>query len=217
MASSSGHEPKRKGLKQLSIIQQTEGRRIYLFGNTFSIKDILRDAGAKWDSDRKAWWIGAAKKADIDRILASAPTPAPVTSQSAASSNGERKSEPLKDEDRLAGKAEYKGRAYLMVWEGQTKRGWAAKLAFLDGTQTFWAAQGEYTVTKRYQSREYRGRTEYTTWGSYRRFVERAKQAKAEGRQQCKCGQYHSDHEPSCYMCGCSKCEGAHGGLCEED
>jgi hypothetical protein len=33
-----------------------EGRRFYLVGNTYAIKDGLRSAGAHWDGDRKAWW-----------------------------------------------------------------------------------------------------------------------------------------------------------------
>lgn len=60
--------------------------------------------------------------------------------------------EPLRDDAKLLGKAQYKGHEYLLLWEGQTKRGTsAAKLAFRDGSKTFWADAGEYSVTKRYQ------------------------------------------------------------------
>ena len=42
-----------------SIVQvqiSKEGRRYYLLGNTYAIKDALRAAGAKWDRERGAWW-----------------------------------------------------------------------------------------------------------------------------------------------------------------
>ena len=35
--------------------------------------------------------------------------------------------------------ATYKGRKYKLVWQGQTKYGQKAKLAFFDGSKEFWA------------------------------------------------------------------------------
>lgn len=197
----------------MNVTQQIEGRRVYLLGNTFPIKDALKNAGAHWDGDRRAWWIGTEKQAAISNILGGAPQ-----AEAKTSGNGGSKGEALKDSDRLLGKAEYKGRTYLLVWEGETKRGRAAKLAFLDGSSTFWASHGEYNVTKYFKVREFRGREEYQTWGRYRSFIEDAAKARKEGVAQCgKCNGFHRDGDNTCYMCGCTKCEGAHGGLCEED
>lgn len=42
---------------------ETVGRRHYIVGNTYPIKDRLRTAGCKWDSERKAWWTGKAETA----------------------------------------------------------------------------------------------------------------------------------------------------------
>jgi hypothetical protein len=37
---------------------KSNGRRHYIVGNTFSVKDALRAAGCRWDADEKAWWTG---------------------------------------------------------------------------------------------------------------------------------------------------------------
>lgn len=42
-----------------SITVERIGRRSYFRGNTFQIKDRLRAAGAHWDAEQKAWWIGS--------------------------------------------------------------------------------------------------------------------------------------------------------------
>lgn len=58
------------------------------------------------------------------------------------------------------------------MWEGETKRGRAAKLAFTDGSRVFWADASEVQVTKRYESREWRGREQPMTFGRLRRLRE---------------------------------------------
>ncbi len=141
------------------------GRRSYLRGDTYAIRDALRAAGAHWDADEKAWWIGSEAKAQ--ELAAGAPA-------------GESRKDEVTDDTRLLGKATYKGRSYLLLWEGQTKHGRAAKLAFTIGTKVVWAKEGEYQVTKRYAERTYRGRTEHFTFGDYRRLIERSKKERAE-------------------------------------
>jgi hypothetical protein len=118
---------------------KSEGRRHYILGNTFAIKDQLRSAGCKWDPDRRAWWTG--KRDVADRF-----------------SGREIKSEPRPQETGLdlevIGKASYKGKTYYVVWEGQTRLGHGWKLAFTDGSSVFWAKteNGEPTWVKRYQT-----------------------------------------------------------------
>lgn len=50
---------------------ETEGRRHYLTGNTYPLRDKLRALGAHWDGDRKAWWTS--KRAALESLIAAAP------------------------------------------------------------------------------------------------------------------------------------------------
>lgn len=42
----------------MTITINSQGRRHYLRGNTYPIKDRLRSAGCKWDPDAKCWYTG---------------------------------------------------------------------------------------------------------------------------------------------------------------
>jgi hypothetical protein len=118
----------------------------------------------------------------------------------------------LRDEDKIAGKARYKGKEYVMVWEGTTSRGQAAKLSFSDGSKVFWANAGEYEVVKRYEAREYRGRTEPMTFGKLKSLRAKFQCAKAEGyddgrpngsRYECEeCGEIVTRGQGSCWETG---------------
>lgn len=55
----------------MTITIQSEGRRHYLTGNTYPIKDAIRSAGCKWDRDRGAWWTG---KREVAEALVSGAT-----------------------------------------------------------------------------------------------------------------------------------------------
>lgn len=48
---------------RLSITTERVGRRTYVRGATFPIRDALRGAGAHWDAESKAWWLGDDEKA----------------------------------------------------------------------------------------------------------------------------------------------------------
>ncbi len=120
---------------------QIEGRRAYVLGDTFAIKDKIKSMGGHWDADRRAWWLAANQKDKLDAIIGARQA---VTQQQAQAG--------MTDRDMIAGKAEYKGKTYLLLWEGTTSRGTqAAKLAFRDGSKTFWADAAEYRVSKRYR------------------------------------------------------------------
>lgn len=154
------------------ITVQSEGRRHYLIGNTYPIKDQLRSAGAKWDGDRRAWWTG--KKELAEKLAGSVAAPADAAPAS-------ERTDSLTEDSRIAGKATYKGKPYILVWEGETRRGRATKLAFADGTKIFWADASEVTVTKRYEEREYRGRIEHMTFGRLQRLREKFARAREQG------------------------------------
>lgn len=139
------------------ITVQSEGRRHYLLGNTYSIKEQLRSAGAHWDGDRKAWWTS---KLDVAMKFAG---------ESDAEPSSLPEGDTLTDDSKIAGKATYKGKQYILVWEGETRRGRACKLAFSDGSKVFWSEASEVQITKRYEAREYRGRVEHMTFGRLQR------------------------------------------------
>jgi hypothetical protein len=54
-----------------AISIEKQGRRYYLVGNTYPVKDSLRDAGAHWDRDRGAWWTS---KSDVAEQFAARAT-----------------------------------------------------------------------------------------------------------------------------------------------
>lgn len=151
----------------MSVSMQVEGRRIYLVGNTFPIKDKIKSLGAHWDGDRKAWWIGSQAKAEIEALINAAPKA------------GEYVPSPLTDSSRVFGKAEYEGRSYFVVAEGRER----FRLTTLNGKIDFWAIRGECRWPKTYQPRTRfggygRGQVEvYTTLGSLRDFIAESRAA----------------------------------------
>lgn len=150
---------------------QTEGRRIYLAGNTFPIKSQIKSAGGHWDNDRKMWWIGTGKKEEIEKAISTG-------NSSAAASTVTVRQEETGENIKVKGKARYKGHIYFVVWSGTTSRGEAFKLAFRAGSKVFWADAAEVQWEKYYQEREWRGRKEgYPTIGSINSYAERMKTA----------------------------------------
>lgn len=157
-----------------TITIESVGRRHYLRGNTYPLREQLRAAGAHWDADQKAWWIGDLARAE-DLAAAQVGSTQPAD---------ERQDDGLKDDSPVLGRARYKGREYLLVWQGETKRGRAAKLASLDGSKVFWADHAAIEITKIYQSREWRGREQPMTFARLRRLREEYAEQKAAVDQQ---------------------------------
>lgn len=148
----------------LQISTETVGARVYVTGNTFAIKNELKAAGCHWDGDRKQWWIGKAKQADIAAIVGKL----------------DGKEAPKQDlaDSRVYAKVSYKGRTYFVIAEG-TER---VRLTVLDGSIDFWAVKAECNLIREYQGREvWDGRrgngtvTRYTTLGSLRAFITQRK------------------------------------------
>lgn len=127
----------------MTIEIQTEGRRHYLAGNTYPIRDRLRAAGAKWDPDRRMWWTG--KKEVAEQIVAEAGQVQEQNHERERTEGVDKRARVIK------GKARYKGRTYLVLFNGQTKRGPAAKLCFRDGSNVFWADGSAVEITKIYR------------------------------------------------------------------
>lgn len=192
------------------ITFSTEGRRIYLLGNTYPIKDILSSHGCNWDSNRKAWWTGKQETADAI---------AKRIEEKAAKGNDEK---PGLDAV-VAARVEYKGKTYYMagkiirgrtrydnevegIW---TKDGAKALLYSRDGEMKFWADANLVDTKKHY--------TKPMTIKALKDYAERAKREpsdpNAERRICWECGgsftrsEIGSDgewnaHGGHCY-CGC--------------
>ena len=56
----------------IAVTYEVVGVRVYVLGQTFAMKDAIKSAGGHWDADRKAWWVGAAKRAELEAAIASA-------------------------------------------------------------------------------------------------------------------------------------------------
>lgn len=176
------------------------GRRSYLRGAPYAMRERLRAAGAKWDAAERAWWLSKDQEAH-------------ALAEALHIANDAPRAEGLTDDTRLLGRATYKGKSYLVLWEGTTARGPAAKLCIAKADATpFWVSQGEYEIVKRYAPREIRGRMEPYTWGKHRAFLERAAEARAQGyedgrphgtRYTCEeCGEFAVRGEGSCWETG---------------
>ena len=62
-------------LKRAQAIQvEKEGRRVYLYGKTYPIKDDLKSLGARFDGQKRAWWFSSQKwnqvKEQVESLLA---------------------------------------------------------------------------------------------------------------------------------------------------
>lgn len=180
----------------MAITLQTEGRRLYFIGDTFAIKDRIKSLGGHWDGDRRAWWIGSGKADEAQQLvngLAAAPAAGVATQEKPK----------VSDDSRVVGKAKYKGRMYYVLWMGRTKSGdEKARLTVLDGSIEFWADLLGCEIVKRYQPREYRGRTEYTTLGSIRRFIENARRVEAGDDEDAKMAMEASRYPRTGCSCG---------------
>lgn len=63
----------------MAITVSREGRRSYLMGDTYAVREQIRSAGGHWDADRKAWWVGSAETAEqLAAKVAAAPQAAPA-------------------------------------------------------------------------------------------------------------------------------------------
>jgi hypothetical protein len=179
-----------------SYTTETTGRRTYVIGNTYAVRDALRAAGAHWDADRKAWWMGDAAKASA--LVASLGATAPA----AASTQADRQA-PGTDAT-IAGKATYKGKTYYVA--GRVDRGrtrWDDRVGMVtsrdgdkvllysrDGSMQFWAPLQQFgarvTVAEMGATPDGVARVEKTydrpqTIGRLKAYADRAKRDEANG------------------------------------
>lgn len=132
-----------------TITIQTEGRRTYITGDTYPHRDSLRSAGAHWDGDRRAWWLGDAKRA------------AALAEQlgGTGADSGDRKGPGTSAI--VAGRGEYKGKTYYLAGRSgrdgdvrviETRDGGKVLLYARDGSFQFWADRDAVSIVKIYAS-----------------------------------------------------------------
>jgi hypothetical protein len=127
----------------MNISIQTEGRRTYLTGDTYPLRDRLRAIGAHWDPERKAWWT--AKREEAAKLVASVAS----TQSSDAPRDGLF--------SLVVARVRYHGHAYYLAGrsDGQpvtTKDGSRSLLYFRDGSKQFWASSSELMIISAYQT-----------------------------------------------------------------
>jgi len=196
----------------MAIEIRTEGRRHYLRGDTYPLKDALRAAGCKWDADAKAWWTG--KRETAEQLAAQ------LGASSSAAPSVETAERPQAQAPGLdatvAGRAQYKGKTYYVAgrvargrthWDDElraveSRDGSRLLLYFRDGSSQFWAAADAVQILKSYRRP--------TTIQGLRDYAD---QRKAEDRgeaecptceRHCTCGtdRFCSHHHDGCDRCG---------------
>jgi hypothetical protein len=164
------------------------GQRVYLVGLPFAAKDEAKRIGCKWDPDRRQWWIGAAKAASAEALVGRVNAAPPEVTE-----RGPGQTTPTglptaseRDDRRVLSKVKYRGSHWYVV----AASGDGARLMVCKPTGAgHWVDAADCELVKTYHPREYRGRTEYTTLGSIRRFVEKQKRLEAGDAPQCAaCG-----------------------------
>jgi len=197
------------------ITIETRGRRHYLIGQTYPLREQLRAAGAHWDAEARAWWTGQRETAE-----------ALLSAEGEGEGEGDA-SQPQSAGDAtvVAARATYRGRACYVagrVVRGRTRYddsveavtsrdGARVLLVSRDGARQWWAPIARHTASVvRVGDRPDTdgaeiGRTydRPQTIRGLRRYAEDAR-AGFPGR-------------PTCSTCGRPSCDGARGGLCEED
>ena len=178
----------------MPVTLEQVGPRLYLKDLPIALKDRAKEAlgmtGKNFDWDRKQWYVGAAKRAALEKFLAEVNDPAAPP--------------PQEDPDKvtLVAKGRHKGRTvYVRCFSGDRTRCRVATLPAADGTfLCYWKDVGtgedQVEVVKSYPEREERGsygrptgRTVKQTLGGIVRFIakaERERKAAADGTAETK-------------------------------
>jgi hypothetical protein len=174
-----------QGAKAGGMTAELEGQRVYLAGLPFAAKDAAKEElGAKWDADRRQWWVGRVK------LAAAVAFAERVNAQPAAAPAAEDVSK-----CRAYAQVMYKGRRYYVVAE--TADVTRCRLTTLDGLAPFWVDCAACELVKRYEGtprgweggRFGRREIVYPTIGSLRDFRDRQKAEEAKGTPACAaCG-----------------------------
>jgi hypothetical protein len=170
----------------MSVELVERGARLYVAGDTYAIKDRLKEAGCHWDGERRQWWIGKGKRKEIEALL---DAPPPSKAEVAA-----RRLE--QDRNHITGRASFNGHDYYVVGDGHNERGGWVRLMFRDGSKTFYKDVSEVEITKSYEKPR--------TLAALQEFARQMR----EGNDECAC------REPGCCIprCRCTEMCACRGG-----
>jgi hypothetical protein len=51
------------------IVLQADGERLYIVGSVYPLRDRIKAVGGHWDDERKSWYVGRDKTADITELI----------------------------------------------------------------------------------------------------------------------------------------------------
>lgn len=174
---------------------------VLITGNTFPVKDQLKALGGKWDAAGKGWAVPEEKAEEARGLVAGAKSAPPAAGPLAASQG----LAPEPDQARVLAKVKYKGQDYFVIAESQAQN--RCRICKMNGTG-FWVDMADCERLKTYQPREFRGRKEYTTLGSIRRFVAGQKRLEESGAERCAACGKRNNHLVEDLEDGLRKCRG---------
>lgn len=88
----------------MAIKIEERGTRVYAIGNTYPIREDLKEAGCRWDARQKAWWCKPINRDRLEAVIAHVPeTPekAPESTEPKVSIGGN--TYPVRDKLRALG------------------------------------------------------------------------------------------------------------------
>ena len=194
------------------ITIESRGRRHYLRGDTYAVRDRLRAGGCKWDSDARCWYTG--KRELADELAAE------LGGDAGAAPHGQQPRAPGEDAT-VAGRATYHGRScyvagrvrrgatrYDDTVDAITSRDGARMLMYSrDGGMQFWVARDEAEIVKSYVRPQ--------TIGGLRRY---AAEIRAAGGDADRVAANRAELSGRCRGCGGpirdAACHAAMGGYC---
>lgn len=154
----------------MTVTIEKTGRRYYLIGNTFAIKDAIKDAGGHFDGERKAWWLSNA--AEAERLITEA------SDKSRDTVKAKNEAGISTDDECIIGRVEYNSKNYYLLYDGHKDGKKIRKLAFTDGSKVFWPKDADnVTIKSKYQNKR--------SIDDLRAFAEKAKSGQAGTCDNC--------------------------------
>lgn len=145
----------------MKVTLEKEGNRYYVTGDTFALKNKLKEAGFRWDSHRRAWWTA-------DQALATTFEGEFEPEDATEARTVETRSSAI-----CTGKVTYNDKTYYII--GHSSDGQKINLTPLNCQIDFWVERDNCTLTKEYRSHSFQGKKTHQTVGSIREFVNKLK------------------------------------------
>lgn len=118
--------------------------RIYLTGHTYPHRDAIREAGGRWDKERKQWSVPREAAPAMRRLAAKA---------RAERKRGARNQAVDEDQKIIADAKDKDGHPVWVAWMGRIqKTGYLmARLISRDGRRGFWTSSKDVRIVRRFE------------------------------------------------------------------